>query len=262
MLIDWFTVVAQIINFLILMGLLKYFLFDRMTSAMDKRRQDIDARFKEAEEKIAAAQEEKAGYEQKNKELEEQKAEILKKAREKARETEKSLTDEARSEADRKKKEWLSSLRQEKASFERQLKNAIVKEVYDVSKKALHDLAHADIEAEAATIFVRRIRDMDDRNIGQLFKNGNVFVRSRFQLSDQIRGQIESAFKERNGEIENIQFETDSHLLLGIEATGGGKKVAWSLNDYIESLEDKSLKIIEQKMQKDTEEAQDETISG
>ena len=41
MTIDWFTFVAQIINFLILVALLKYFLYGRLVAAMDQRQQDI-----------------------------------------------------------------------------------------------------------------------------------------------------------------------------------------------------------------------------
>ena len=39
MLIDWFTVIAQIINFLILVALLKHFLFNPIVSAMNERRE-------------------------------------------------------------------------------------------------------------------------------------------------------------------------------------------------------------------------------
>jgi hypothetical protein len=38
-LINWFTVIAQIVNFLILVVLLKYLLYDRIIKAMDERRQ-------------------------------------------------------------------------------------------------------------------------------------------------------------------------------------------------------------------------------
>ena len=66
MLIDWFTVGAQIINFLVLMALLKYFLYDRITGALDAREEKINFRLeeadrkeKEAQEKIEALEEEK-----------------------------------------------------------------------------------------------------------------------------------------------------------------------------------------------------------
>ena len=51
MLIDWFTVVAQIVNFLVLVALLKHFLYGRLVEAIDAREKRIAARLAEADEK-------------------------------------------------------------------------------------------------------------------------------------------------------------------------------------------------------------------
>ena len=51
MLIDWFTVVAQIVNFLVLVGLMKYFLYERLIRAIDEREKGIAGRLAEAERK-------------------------------------------------------------------------------------------------------------------------------------------------------------------------------------------------------------------
>ena len=44
MAIDWVTVSAQIVNFLLLVWLLKRFLYQPVLSAMDRREQDIAER--------------------------------------------------------------------------------------------------------------------------------------------------------------------------------------------------------------------------
>ena len=49
MLIDVFTVIAQIVNFLILVYLLKRFLFHRIIKIMDEREDQITGRMQEAE---------------------------------------------------------------------------------------------------------------------------------------------------------------------------------------------------------------------
>ena len=54
MLIDWFTVVAQIVNFLVLVLLMKYFLYGRLIRTIDERQKRIVARFAEAEENYKA----------------------------------------------------------------------------------------------------------------------------------------------------------------------------------------------------------------
>ena len=53
MLIDWFTVCAQIVNFLVLVALLKHFLYGPILRAMDAREQTIAGRLAEAQQKAA-----------------------------------------------------------------------------------------------------------------------------------------------------------------------------------------------------------------
>ena len=62
MLIDWFTVLAQIVNFLILVALMKRFLYGPLVAAIDAREQSIDTRLAEAarKEREAAARIEQA----------------------------------------------------------------------------------------------------------------------------------------------------------------------------------------------------------
>ena len=79
--IDWFTVVAQIINFLVLALLLKHFLYGRVVSAMEQREADIAKRWQAAEQTQHDAEQELATAQHKNRELEEQREELLSKIR-------------------------------------------------------------------------------------------------------------------------------------------------------------------------------------
>ena len=58
MLIDWFTVLAQIINFLVLVYLLKRFLYGRIIRAMDERERKIALRLEEAQGRKEEAEQE------------------------------------------------------------------------------------------------------------------------------------------------------------------------------------------------------------
>ena len=80
MLIDWFTVIAQIINFLILMWLLKRFLYKPILQAVDARDKKIKAQLQEAEQKMQQATTERKTYEQKNAEFDQQRQAMLKTA--------------------------------------------------------------------------------------------------------------------------------------------------------------------------------------
>ena len=66
MLINWFTVVAQAINFLILVWLLKRFLYKPILHAIDEREKGIATQLAEAEAKKAEAQKDRDDFQHKN----------------------------------------------------------------------------------------------------------------------------------------------------------------------------------------------------
>ena len=69
MLIDWFTVVAQTTNFLILVLLLKRFLYKPILDAIDAREQRIAQELADADAKRLEARQERDQFERKNEEF-------------------------------------------------------------------------------------------------------------------------------------------------------------------------------------------------
>ena len=82
--IDWFTVVAQAINFLILVWLLKRFLYRPILHAIDERKKGIANQLAEAEAKKAEAQKERDDFQHKNEEFDQERAALLKKVTDEA----------------------------------------------------------------------------------------------------------------------------------------------------------------------------------
>jgi len=81
MLIDWFTVVAQIINFLILVFLLKHFLYGRIINAIDQREGRITSRLEDAEIQRREAENEAAMFKLKNQDFDSQREEMISNAK-------------------------------------------------------------------------------------------------------------------------------------------------------------------------------------
>src|SRR5690606_34903035 len=76
-LIDWFTVIAQIVNFLILVWLLKRFLYQPILRALDAREKRVAAELAAADEKEQEAEKERDKFRQKNDEFEQQRSVLL-----------------------------------------------------------------------------------------------------------------------------------------------------------------------------------------
>ena len=80
MLIDWFTVGAQAINFIILVWLLKRFLYKPILDAVDAREKRIATELADADAKKAEAEKERDEFQHKNEEFDRQRAALLSKA--------------------------------------------------------------------------------------------------------------------------------------------------------------------------------------
>ncbi len=66
MLFDWFTLLAQLVNFLVLVWLLKRYLYKPILNAIDEREKLIARQLEEAEASKANARQEFETYQQKN----------------------------------------------------------------------------------------------------------------------------------------------------------------------------------------------------
>ncbi len=62
-------------------------------------------------------------------------------------------------------------------------------------------------------------------------------VRSAFDLPAEQRATIQNALNETFSANIRVRFETAPDLVSGIELTANGQKVAWSIADYLASLE-------------------------
>src|ERR1039458_2563141 len=242
MLIDWFTVGAQALNFLILVWLMKRFLYKPIRHAIDEREKRIAKELANAEAKKAEAQKEHDEFEHKNAEFDQQRVALWSKATDEARAELQRLLDEARKAA-----ETLSSKRQETlVRQEQDLHQAISRrtqqEVFAIARKALTDLATTSLEERMGEVFTRRLREMDGKvkeGLGEALKtaSGPAVVRSTFEVPAEQRAAIQNAINETFSAEIRVRFETAPDLIAGIELTTNGQKVAWSIADYLASME-------------------------
>ncbi|WP_445260588.1 F0F1 ATP synthase subunit B family protein, partial [Picosynechococcus sp. PCC 7002] len=81
MLIDWFTVFAQILNFVILLGLLRWFLYKPILQVMAKRQAQLAEQWQTATDLQAQAHQALEQYHQEQQSLQAQRASFLAAAR-------------------------------------------------------------------------------------------------------------------------------------------------------------------------------------
>lgn len=244
MLIDWFTVFAQIVNFLILIALLKFFLYGRIIKAMDEREEKIKSRFREAEQKKEDAAREAEKLQKETEELESQREKLLSDAKEEAEKKRRDLIRQTRSEIENLKQKWLESLDKEKEAFIRDLREMVADEVFAISRRTLKDLANAEIEEQIIESFLGLVESMDQKEreglADSIKRKGNgIVVRSSFEMPSALRQKVTRALHMLVSEDFDVKYEEDADLILGVEIRTPDRKLAWSVENYIEALQER-----------------------
>jgi F-type H+-transporting ATPase subunit b len=240
LLIEGFTVLAQIINFLILVFLLHRFLYNPIMNAMAQREQRIADDLETAERKRREAREEIESYRQKKVELDEKRQELLRQAEEDAQEKRHQLLQKARAETDEIRTRWQRAIEQEKESFMADLRRRVSQETYRVMRSALADMADVVLEERMVAVFLERLSELPepDRQALAAETADSWKINTAFDLPDERQEEIRRVVKEAVGYNGRLTFNTQPDLIAGIELVAAGHKVAWSLDSYLDNLEE------------------------
>jgi F-type H+-transporting ATPase subunit b len=241
--IDWLTVVAQVVNFLILVYLLKRFLYGPITKAMDEREAQVAASLEEAEAKRAEAEALAQDFYARRDELERKQEDILEEADRQAEGRRKELIDTARQEAATLQNRWREAIERERDAFLADLRRRAGDEICAVTTRALRDLANRDLESQMIEIFISRIHSLsvaDQQALTQAVRDSGqrITVRTAFDTTPDIRERIEEAVRGGVGSAATVRFERHGNLLCGIELRCEGLKLAWNIAEYMDSLHD------------------------
>ena len=256
MLIDWFTVIAQIINFLILLWLLKRFLYQPILSAIDTREEQVANVLAEADEKHHLALLQYADYADKNEQFDQVNEQMLLDAQAAVANHRAILMSEAQDAAKEIKEQHRARLAKEADDFKYMLRQTTLDEVFAISRQALQSLASKSLEQQITDVFVEQIKSLDSHSKSELIsalqapsnsENSNsgshdsVSLRSAFELSNTQYQVIQSTLEDITGKpIELLYTGTNNNsdeLIAGIEITANGYRLAWSIEQYLASME-------------------------
>lgn len=260
MIIDWFTVIAQVLNFLVLVWLLKRFLYKPILDAIDAREERIALAVMEAKDKKIEALQERDDFRLRNKEFDQKRDTLLAQATKEAQAEGKRLRSEAREAANTYTVKRQESLQREQESLNDEITRRIRKEVFAIARKTLTDLAGVGLEERMSEVFIRRLQELDDEKRKLLTSaittsSSPVIVRSTFLLAPDQQREIKQALHETISPDINACFETVPELMSGIELTADGHKIAWSINEYLESLENSMTELMDQQVKPESGES-------
>lgn len=239
--IDWFTVGAQILNFLVLLWLLKRFLYMPILQAMARREKSIADNLEQAASAKQAAEAEQALFSEKNREFDEQHETMLEAAKAQAEQELKRLLELARQKVERQQAEWETALAREQAQFQLQLQKEVQQEMFLLAEKFLREFAGVQLERQMVDVFLERLQEEIAAKkfsfisfAGQ--KQVPISVYSAFWLTEEDERKIKRLLQENGIDDPAMSFDRNEALLCGIEIVVENEKYSWTMKEYLTEL--------------------------
>jgi F-type H+-transporting ATPase subunit b len=243
MLIDWFTVGAQAVNFLVLVWLLRRFLYGPITRAMTERQQRIDDELAEAARLRAEATEEGERLRAETERFAAEREERGRQLREELVQTRRDQLAALRAEVDELQGRWKGAVAREREGFLLELRQRTGEQVVEVVRRAIRDLADGPLEAQVIGRFLVRLDQLDDEQRRVLVSSaesdgGVLHLRTAFEVPAELRARLAAAVDASVAPGFELRFEVVPTLLGGVELRAGGQALAWTFDEYLETLED------------------------
>jgi F-type H+-transporting ATPase subunit b len=241
--INWFTVIAQILNFLVLAWLLKRYLYKPILEAIDVREKRIVTQIANAEKKDADATKKSDEFQNKNKVFDQERDILMTKAKEEAKVEGQRLLEEARKDSLDLSKKLEASLKEEQLHLGSEIVRRTKVEVFSIVRKPLKDLVNTNLEDQIVNVLVNRLKRLSEEEkkvLDNAFKANQpaeIVVQSMYELNPTQQNVIADSFKQALNLSASFKFEQNSDLMSGIELNANGYTIAWSISEYLSSME-------------------------
>ena len=242
MLVDPFTVIAQLVNFALLIWLLSRFLYGPVTRAMEAREARVREQVEGAQRLRGEAEAEGKRYRAKLAQFEAERERLLSDVHAELDALRHEQIREIRAEVKMLRERWRRALEQEKEAFLRGLRAHVARGTVAVMRRALKELADEDLDDRMIKRFLDRLRAMpaaERERLAAAVRAGETCrVRTASPPSDAHRAALVDAIGSTLGIDAAPSFETDPDLGAGVELRVGGLKAAWTLDSYLDGLEE------------------------
>jgi len=258
MLFDWITLIAQLVNFLLLVWLLKRYLYTPILNAIDEREKIIATQLHEAESSKAEAEKALENYQQKNAAFDLQRHDLLSNALNEVNSERQKLLEQTRIDVETLRLRLEESLRTEHQNLSSEILRRTRTGIFAIVRKTLADLASVNLEDQIAGVLIGRLNVLngEEKELFHAALNHSapeISVRSMFELSLPQQSAIQYALESNLNITTTIKFENLSLPVSGIELLAGGYKISWTIEEYLLSLETYIAELLSEKTKMTTQ---------
>ena len=247
--IDWFTVIAQIINFLILVWLLKRFLYKPILDGIDAREHKISRVISSAESKKKNAEALENQYKEKLTNIDAERSAIIELAKEEAQKAHLAAMQNAKVQADAFAIKRTAALNTEIQTLQNDVINKSVKEVFALSRKVISELSDQQLQDKMFDKLLSYLKALNEEQHIKLCRaikdnQGHAKVRSITPLSQPQCERLKACLYDLLTEPASVDsltitldLEVDPQLIAGLDLGFGGWKLSWSANETLGALQ-------------------------
>jgi F-type H+-transporting ATPase subunit b len=233
--IDWITVTAQIANFMVLIWLLKRFLYRPILDGIDARERQIAERMGEAAHIRDIAEAREAEYKTQIADLSASRSEMLGTARRAAEQERDALLQQARLRLEAERSEQDLDRIREADTYTADLHKSGAMALLDLTRKAVADLADETLERRIVQRAASQLVEMgaDLKTAGGDTREAVALTRDPLpqEVQTRLRADLAAALPGCT-----LRFETDAAQSAGLTLRLGGAQVGWTVDSYLDGL--------------------------
>ena len=243
MLIDWFTLSAQVVNFIILVLLLKFLLFKRVLKALDQREDEMADQLDRAHQAKKEADQHEESLRGEIEAFQFARDTRIKALENEIKEIRRSRMQALSTEAEERQLHWQSSLREQQDHFLEKLQSLALRHLGASMRAALNSLADAELEPLLAKAFVKHLRSLPDEEQRAFLEgvpiNGDgMVIESKFVFDSKLRDWLAKEIQEVLHYDGEVRFVTRDQPGCGLSLRVAGSMVEWSLDHYFDEMVD------------------------
>ncbi len=237
---DWFLLAAQLVNFGLLLVLLRVFLYKPVLNVMQQRDEQLAQTWAEAERVQAEAKADAAQLAAARADLENERRQRLDLIEAEAQRVRTDRLREVEAETAAFRVRQGEALEQGREKTVATLQERSAELLLEELRATLVDLADDDLEQRTTAVFARRLQELDPGRLAELraaAHEATPVISTAFDLGEAQRNELAQLVKRVANSNAEPSFVTDARLLFGVELTVGAVRVAVSGGERMAALE-------------------------
>lgn len=238
--IDWFTTGAQMVNFLVLVWILKKLLYRPVIHAMERREQGLANRQQQLEAQLKDAEQLKQQYELCLQQLKMEQDAVLTRIKQQAEDERSQRLAQLDQEIQQKKKEFSEQMDKEHDEWGQTIARAIAQQAVQIGTKILNELADRSLEEQIIEHFFASLAQLPDREReilhAAITREHKVRIFTGFALPEPLQNTIRARLADIA--VCEIAFAQRKNLLCGISLEAGGRSWEWNVERYLTDVDD------------------------